>query len=563
MVLPGRCRERRLRIERLGRVGLDRLEHRDPRRPIAVRRLGLQDQALVEKRAEAADGIQLRAGRLVEVGRHRLDRLDRAATEDRQQLEEPLLGGAQELVAPLDRRAQRLLPLGQIAGAAAEVLEAAAESIPERLRREEVQARGGELDRQRQPVEPATDLGHGGGVVVREAEVGPDAARPLHEQLDGLELVELVRRRLTMGLRDRQRQRRHRDDVLASDPECLPARHEQLQAGAVRQQLDDRGRRDRDLLEVVEDEQDLLGAELPPELVERRSIDRVGDPDGRGRQREDGIGIGCGDEVDEVDAVGEPVDLVRGGPDREPRLAGPTGPRERDQADIVVVEALADRLELGVAADERRRLGREVVRPEVERGEWRELRRQDRVRDLEDPLRPSQVLESMLTQIAQRDAVRQLAADERRGRVRQQDLAAMTGRHDPRRPIDGGPEVIAAARLGLARVDPDPDPDGARLRPLRRDEPALGRDRRGDGRDRLREDGHDPVAGGLDDLAARVGDRGTDDRVVLREGGAHRQRVLLPQAGAALDVGEEECQRRFGQGDRGAVNGRLRERALR
>ena len=194
-----------------------------------------------------------------------------------------------------------------------------------------------------------------------------------------------------MGVGDRQRQRRHRDDVLATDPQRLPARHEQLQAGAVRQELDDRGRRDRDLLEVVEDEQDLLGAELPPELVERRSIDRVGDPDRRCRQREDCIGVRCGDEVDEIDAVGESVDLVRGGPDREPRLASPTGSRQRDEADIVVVEALADRLELGVATDEPRRLGREVVRPEVERGERRELRRQDRVRDLEDPLRPSQV----------------------------------------------------------------------------------------------------------------------------------------------------------------------------
>ena len=96
-------------------------------------------------------------------------------------------------------------------------------------------------------------------------------------------------------------------------------------------------------------------------------------------QREDGIGVGRGDEVDEVDAVGESVDLVRGGPDCEPCLAGPAGSRQRDEADVVVVEALADRLQLGVAADERRRLGREVVRPEVERGERRELGREARV----------------------------------------------------------------------------------------------------------------------------------------------------------------------------------------
>ena len=187
-------RELRLRVEPLRRVRLDRLEHDDPLHRIAVGRVDLPDQALVEERAEALEGVELLAGRIVETGRHGFDRLDRAAGEDRQDLEEPLLRRTQELVAPLDRRPERLLARGQVAGAAAERLQAAGEPIPKRLRREEVQSGGGELDRERQPVEPAADVGDGGGVVVGEPEVRSDAARPLHEQLDRLELADLIGR---------------------------------------------------------------------------------------------------------------------------------------------------------------------------------------------------------------------------------------------------------------------------------------------------------------------------------------------------------------------------------
>ena len=75
------------------------------------------------------------------------------------------------------------------------------------------------------------------------------------------------------------------------------------------------GAGDGDLLEVVEDEQDLLRAELAAELVERRALRGVAEAERRRDQGEDGVGVGRGDEVDEVDAVGEPVDLVGGGPD--------------------------------------------------------------------------------------------------------------------------------------------------------------------------------------------------------------------------------------------------------
>jgi hypothetical protein len=87
-------------------------------------------------------------------------------------------------------------------------------------------------------------------------------------------------------------------------------------------------------------------------LLERRSLPRLAEAQRRRDEREDGVGVGRADEVDEVDPVGEPVDLVRSSPDPEARLAAAAGAGQRDEADILVVEALADRAELSVAADE-------------------------------------------------------------------------------------------------------------------------------------------------------------------------------------------------------------------
>ena len=542
MALASRLGEVRPRIE-LGRgVCLDRLEHDDAGHAVAVGRVERPDEALVEQRAEAVEGVELRAGRVVQVRSHRLDRLDRGSGEDRQQLEQPLLRGRQQLVAPLDRRAERLLALRQVAGTAAERLEAAGEPIPERLGREKVQPGRSQLDRQRQPVEPATDPGDRGRVVVGQPEVRPDAARPLDEQLDRLELAEVVGRGARTG-RGRERQWRNRHHVLAPHAQRLAARHEHLEARAFGEQLDDRWRGDRDLLEVVENDQDLLCAEPAAELVERRAFSGVTEADRRCDEGKDRIAVGCGDEVDEVDAVGEPVDLVGGGTDGEPGLAAAAGTGERDESDVGVVQAISDGAEFRVAANERGCLGREVVRPEVEGRQRKELSRQPRKGKLEETLRPPEVLQSMLPEVAQRRAGREPALDEAGGRLGQQDLAAVTGRHDPRRPVHRGPKEVPAARLHLAGVDPHPHPDRAPVRPRLREQPVLSGGRGRHGADWNGEDGHESIAGRLDDLAARFGDRGPDDRLVPFEGRPHRLGVRLPQAGAALDVREQEGQR--------------------
>ena len=98
----------------------------------------------------------------------RLDGVDRpAAGEDREPREERLLGAGEQTVAPVERGAERLLALRQVAGAFGEQLErrcrAGEQSRPARA----AGPGGGELDRERQPVEPAADLGHGARTIRR------------------------------------------------------------------------------------------------------------------------------------------------------------------------------------------------------------------------------------------------------------------------------------------------------------------------------------------------------------------------------------------------------------
>ena len=146
-------------------------------------------------------------------GRDGLDGANVRVGEDRQALEHPLLGGLEERVAPVDRGPERLLALGDVARRAAEELEAAAQAIAQRLGREQAEASRGELDGEREPVEPAADLDDRRRVVVGDREVGPDGARPVDEQLDRLDPRHLRGRQAVAGLR-RQAERRDRVDVL-------------------------------------------------------------------------------------------------------------------------------------------------------------------------------------------------------------------------------------------------------------------------------------------------------------------------------------------------------------
>jgi hypothetical protein len=212
-------------LEPLRGVRPDRLEHHQAR--LAVVAVSTPDQALVEERGDAVERIEVGSDVTGQRGGDRLDRLGQGRGKEGEEHEEALLAGLEEVVAPLDRRPERLLALGQVAGPAAEELQAVSEAVAESLGREEVQARRGQLDGQRQAIETPADLEHRGGVVVGQAEVGSHGPGPFDEELDRLEG--------TQGLgRDRTGRRSaatwaDQEEALAADPERLAAGDEKLE----------------------------------------------------------------------------------------------------------------------------------------------------------------------------------------------------------------------------------------------------------------------------------------------------------------------------------------------
>src|SRR5512132_4458812 len=85
-----------------------------------------------------------------------------APSERGEPAEETLLLVAQELVAPFDRRAQRSLAFRRAVRPRGKQREALLEPFEQLVRVEHGDARRGELDRKREPVEAPTDLRHSG-----------------------------------------------------------------------------------------------------------------------------------------------------------------------------------------------------------------------------------------------------------------------------------------------------------------------------------------------------------------------------------------------------------------
>ena len=120
---------------------------------IAPRRGGraAAEEALVQERLER---------RQIGVA-HGLGGLEGAACrEDGQPGEERLFGGPEEVVGPLDRGAERRVALVGVAGPPRQV-EPVAQRLERRVRSEQLRSRGGELDGQREPVEPTAKSWNG------------------------------------------------------------------------------------------------------------------------------------------------------------------------------------------------------------------------------------------------------------------------------------------------------------------------------------------------------------------------------------------------------------------
>jgi hypothetical protein len=168
------------------------------------------------------------------------------------------------------------VPSRKIAPGAAQQLEASGQSVTQRLGREQREPACRELDGQREPVEPATDVRDRVGVLVGQGEVRADRPGALDEQLDSVVPSDHIGR---SGFASHRRQAEWIDsyDLLEPDAKRLSAGDQNGDAGTIGQQLGDDPGRLRHLLEVVEQEEHLAIAKAFDELIAERPLGRLAD----------------------------------------------------------------------------------------------------------------------------------------------------------------------------------------------------------------------------------------------------------------------------------------------
>ncbi len=225
-------------------------------------------------------------------------------------------GGVEQVVAPGDGAPQRLLARRQVARSPRRAGTGRCSSAPASpRRRQQPDARGGQLDGERQAVEPVADLDHAArsssvrsksGITARarsrnSATASDCGARPTS------------RNRRRVG----HRQRRHRVLLLAGDTQRLAARDQDPSPGAAASSSRDQRRGAHHLLEVVEDEQQSRSREVLLEAPTGEAAP-VGEPQALGDGRRDERRLGDRLQRHQPDAVREPARA----PGRRPRARG-------------------------------------------------------------------------------------------------------------------------------------------------------------------------------------------------------------------------------------------------
>ena len=128
-------------------------------------------------------------------------------------------------------------------------------------------------------------------------------------------------------------------DVLAGEMQDGAARDEDRQARRPREEPDEGGRRLLHVLGVVEQEQELLGAERLGERLER--LRDVGDADRLRDGRHDELGVAQRGELDEHDTVRVGRGCAAGGFERQPGLAASACAGEHEQPCVSALEQSA------------------------------------------------------------------------------------------------------------------------------------------------------------------------------------------------------------------------------
>ena len=433
-------------LELLAGIVGDRLEH-----PQAAVRL--DDERGVDERLELVERP---------LPRDRLGVGERApAREDGEAPERLLRGLVEERVAPVDRRAERLLALRAVARARGEELERVVEAVAQSFRSEQADARSGELEREWESVEAPADLRDRFGVILT---------------------TEARARRLGAGREERDGigcgQRLDGIEALSGDAERNATRDEKLEPRAAGDQRGHVGRGVDDLLEVVEDEEHAPIADERGDAVDDRALLGLLDVERGSECGKEVGGVGDVREADERGAVGKLRRQAMRELDREAGL--PHAPRARHRHDPVRAHELGKVGELALAAEQfRARLRQRCAerRSDAEAPDRREVA----LAELVEPDGLGHVLEAVLSEVAE------VAVDELASRAGDEHLSAMPGGHDPRGEMDVHADVLRRVECRLAGVHAHADLDRSRLECLHRFR-----------------DGVDRVRGRLEDVEERV-----------------------------------------------------------
>jgi hypothetical protein len=204
---------------------------------------------------------------------------------------------------------------------------------------------------------------------------------------------------------------------------------------------------------------------------------------------------------------------------------------------------IADGAQLGLPTDELGCLLRQVVGDGFERPQRGKVGSEVRGQDLEQPLASGQVAKPMLPEVAELDSVGHAPLDHGAGRVRDHDLPAVGGGHDPGGAVEVEANVAGVRDACFAGVETDANLQGQRLRPLLRGEGTLNCDGGGHRVPGAGKDGEErvPLRAHLDCRAS--GERLAQDSAVPLEDVRVVGSQGLEQPRGALDVAEEEGNR--------------------
>ena len=224
-----------------------------------------------------------------------------AALEHAEGLQHAALLVVEQAMAPVQRGAQGLMAQRRIARTAHQQAKAVVELVPQAVQAEVADAPGRQLQRQRNAVQAAADLGGHRQVGVAQHETIIDGCAALAKQLQRRVIAQ---GRIGRRAQGRQFQRRQTLQLLARDAQRLAAGSQQLQRGrALEQGIGQGGGGHDHMFAIVQHDQHLALAQMGQQAG-HRVMRRHGHAKRRGQRQRHQMPLGHRRQVDKADAVG-------------------------------------------------------------------------------------------------------------------------------------------------------------------------------------------------------------------------------------------------------------------